>query len=562
MTIRDLLDTALRECPDRVYQNVKRGGVWRQRTFGAFGGRVRRAAEAVAALGVGAGDKVALWMENSPEWVEIYCALAGCGITAVPIDPKLKPRETAFILSDSGAVAIFASRTLAPALREVRSSLPALRHVVLAGGGEAVPAEADCADYETLLAAGAAAADGPGACWLKRRPEPDTVASLIYTSGTTGKPKGAILTHGNFTADGINSLQLMRIDPEDNFFIVLPLFHSFSFQANLIVPLLRQCRVTFADSLRTIADDMRATAPSVLCAVPLLVEKLHGRVFGKLRANAVARLLLKLGLGRLLHDKVNAAFGGRLRLIISGGAPCPVGVLLDFRAIGFGVVEGYGLTETSPVVSLTDIGDFLPGTVGRPIPGIEVRIADPDAQGVGELLVRGPIVMRGYYHNPEATAEAISPDGWLRTGDLASLGPAGHLTIRGRKKALIVNREGKNIYPEEVEQAIARSPLIHDVIVIGYHDAGDVGEKVGVIVVPEPDAVKTACGGTAPAWEETVSLLRKTVGERCADLAAYKHPRKIEVWPDPLERGSTQKVRRHLYQGRLDPRRADAPAAG
>lgn len=552
MTIREWLDAALIESPDQVYQQFKRNGDWHQRTFRAFGERVRQVAEGVNTLGIGTADKVALWMENSPEWVEIYCALAGCGITVVPIDPKLKPDEATFILHDSEVVAVFASSTLTQTLCKLLPDIHAITRVVLVGDSTSLPPGDTFTAYAALLTEAAAVASGPDACWLRQRPQASTAASLIYTSGTTGKPKGAILTHENFTADADNSLRLMEIRSDDNFFLVLPLFHSFSFLANLIVPLRRQCSVTFADSLRTIADDMRATAPSVLCAVPLLVEKLHGRVFGKLRSNSVARLLLKLKLGRLLHAKVNAAFGGKLRLIISGGAPCSVAVLLDFRAIGFGVVEGYGLTETSPVVSLTDIGDFQPGTVGKPIPNIEVRIADPDAQGVGELLVRGPIVMQGYFKNSAATAEAISPEGWLYTGDLAALGHNGHLSIHGRKKALIINREGKNIYPEEVEQVIARSPLVHDVIVLGYHEADDVGERVGVIMVPDRDAVTAAYNGVEPEWAETVTLLKQTMAKQCASLAAYKHPRKTEVWPDPLERSSTQKVRRHLYQGRLD----------
>jgi long-chain acyl-CoA synthetase len=289
----------------------------------------------------------------------------------------------------------------------------------------------------------------------------------------------------------------------------------------------------------------------VLIAVPLLAEKLYGRIAESLRRKPLARLLLALRLRGPVARAVRRSLGGRLRLVVCGGAPCPVAVLQGLRSLGVPAFEGYGLTEAAPVVTLSKADDARPGTIGYALPNIEVRIAAPDRNGVGELQVRGPIVMRGYLGNPAATAEAFDGE-WLRTGDLASRDADGYFTIRGRKKALIVNREGKNIYPEEVEQCLSRHPYLRDVVVIGYREGGEVGEKVGTIVVPDLEAIAARRGGDAPSWDEAEILARQAVRERCAELADYKHPRKVEVRREPLERTPTQKVKRHLYEGQLD----------
>jgi len=361
-----------------------------------------------------------------------------------------------------------------------------------------------------------------------------------------------MLTHANFCADIAGSFAVISdLTSDDHFLVVLPLFHSFSFLANFLMPVCCGSSMSFVESLRTVADDIRTLQPTVLMAVPLLVEKIYDRVEKTIQANPVARLMLKLGLGRIVGAQVKKSLGGRLRLFLVGGAPCPVQVLLGFRRLGITVIEGYGLTEASPVVSLSRPEDTRPGTVGYRLPNIELRLAEQNEQGIGELQVRGPIVMKGYYHNEAATAEAFDGE-WLRTGDLASMDAAGYITIRGRRKALIVNREGKNIYPEEVEQCIARNPAVYDVVVIGYRDKDETGEKVGAILTPNLEVSKAQHHGVEPPWAEIDRQMRQVVREQCRELADYKHPRKIEVRREPLERTSTQKIRRVVYQGQLD----------
>jgi long-chain acyl-CoA synthetase len=555
MTIRTLLDDAVAARPKDIALRYRRGDAWQSRTYSELAKGVGQMAEAFSRFGLKPGEElVAVAFENGPEWIETYLATAGAGLSVVPLDPKLRAEEVAYVLKDSGAALVVTDARHREMLETILPELAGVRAVVFIDGGS-VPlqpvAGRPCYDYETLRAE---VGEGALAWYANHKPTPQMVASVIYTSGTTGKPKGAMLTHINFCSDALGSLDLIGTDlitPKDNFLIVLPLFHAFSFTANFIIPLMKGCGMFFVESLRTVGDDVKTLKPTILMAVPLLVEKLFVKIDDKLRQSRFAQLLLKLGLGRLVGKKVRKGLGGQLRFLFVGGAPCPIHVLQGFRRLGVPIIEGYGLTECSPVVSATNLNESRLGTIGKKLPNIEIRIADPNEQGVGELQIRGPIVMKGYFKNIEATREAFDGD-WLRTGDLASVDAGGYLSIRGRKKALIVNREGKNIYPEEVENVIARGPFVADVLVLGYTVGGVPGERVGAILVPDLEALQTAHNGTLPEWEQVCHLLREGVRVQCETLAEYKHPRKLDIRREPLERTSIQKVRRCTYQGALN----------
>ena len=554
MTLRSLLDDAAARRPDSIALRYRRDNTWQSRTYAELARGVSQMAEAFGRFGLKPGsEQVALILENGPEWIETYLATSGAGVAAVPLDPKLRACEVSYVLKDSGAVAVFTDTRHLDMLEVILPELPAVRTLVVVDGGAeplAPIAGRPCHDYETLRGA---VRDAPLTWYNAHKPAPQDIASIIYTSGTTGKPKGAMLSHLNFCSDAIGSFEVIgdTITPKDDFLIVLPLFHAFSFTANFVIPLAKGCGMFFVESLRTVSDDIKTLRPSILMAVPLLAEKLFVKIDEKLKQNRTAQLFLKLGLGPLVGKKVLKGLGGRLRFLFVGGAPCPVHVLQGFRRLGVPIIEGYGLTECSPVVSATNFNSARVGTIGKKLPNIEVRIADPNEQGIGELQVRGPIVMKGYFKNLEATREAFDGE-WLRTGDLASIDADGYLSIRGRKKALIVNREGKNIYPEEVEHAIARDPFVGDVIVIGYTVGGIPGERVGAILSPNLEAIAAANGGAEPPWDRVEQLLRERVHAQCDCLTDYKHPRKILVQREPLERTSIQKVRRCVYQGKLN----------
>jgi long-chain acyl-CoA synthetase len=555
-TLRDVFENTERKNPDAVAMRFRRNGAWTSCTWGNYHARVRQVAAFVGTLGLTPGrDHVALILENRPEWLEIYMALAGSGLTVVPLDIKLHTQEIAFILGHSEAVAVFASSKLRPVLDELRPQLPQLRHIILVEGAHAADkpdGSAGFLDFETAINAAAATANGPDAWYDQHRPAADDVASILYTSGTTGKPKGAMLTHANFCTDIEASLDVIpEVTGNDSLLVVLPFFHSFSFSANYVIALFRGACLAFPESLRTLGPDIQTLQPTIIMSVPLLIEKLFQKMDAKIRAKPLGRLLLKLRLGFIPGMAARKGLGGRLRFFVVGGAPCPLPVLQGLGKLGFEIIEGYGLTETSPVVSFARPGKTRAGTIGLPIPNIEVRLANADANGIGEIQVKGPIVMKGYFKDEAATKDAFD-DGWFRTGDLASKDSNGYISIRGRKKALIVNREGKNIYPEEVELCIAHHPYVLDVVVVGYREGGETGERVGAIVVPNLDVIKAERGGVELPWPEIEKLMRDVAHERCRELADYKHPRKVIVQRDPLERTSTQKVRRHAYQGKLD----------
>ena len=554
-TLRTLLEEAVRDTPrSHVFMRWFANGAWQQRTYAETLERVRILAEWFGSAGLlPRQTRVALLLPNCPHWIEVYLAVVGIAGAVVPIDPKLTAPEVHHILEDSGASFIVTDTAHLPLVSTLAPTLPALQRVLLAGLAE-VPATPECvlpcASVEAVI--DAFPGDVPLRFWNAptRIPTPDDLCGLLYTSGTTGKPKGAMLTHGNFSADAIGALHLISefVTPQDDFLVVLPLFHAFAFTTNFVVALRAHSSISFLRSLRTLVEDLNTLHSTVLMTVPLMAEKLHARLMTAFRASLAGRLL-HCALPRLAGRRVLAALGGKLRLIVVGGAKADPHILRDFARMGINMVEGYGLTECAPVVCVNPPRRNRIGTIGPAVGGIELRIASPDARGVGELQVRGAITFRGYWNNASATEEAYTDD-WLRTGDLATMDAEGYVTLCGRVKSLIVNREGKNIYPEEVEQAIARDPLVGEVVVIPYHTHGEPGEKVGAILSVNRDALNALHPGSTP--EEVETLLRDAVKRQCRALASYKHPRKVKISLDPLALTSTHKVRRCLYAGTLD----------
>ena len=553
MTIRSALEDSVNRAPDHVAQVYCRNKEWRSRTRAELLSAVRKTAEAYGPrFGLKPREEnVAQILPNSPEWMEIYLACSGAGVPVVPLDPKLHNDEVSYILKDSGAVVVTTDKAHIPMLQQIVPELPSLRAVVIVDGGApsyAAIGNVPVYDFEELkrnVASEQWYADN--VC------TEEDIASVIYTSGTTGKPKGAMLRHGNFTAAGAGGLDAFgeRIDGDDTFFVVLPLFHAYSFLVNFVIPLMTGSVMCFMQSLRTVSEDLKTLKPTIMIGVPLLAEKIYDKICDNLSKSKMARFLRCIGLSSVVNAKVKQSLDPNLRFMVVGGAPCPVHVLNGFKSLGIKIIEGYGLTECAPLVSVASPKIAKVGTIGKKISNIEVRLADMNEAGVGELQVKGPNVMLGYYHNEAATQEVFDGE-WLKTGDLASIDSEGFITIRGRKKALIVNREGKNIYPEEVENVIAGDPLIADCVVVGYRVGRDPGEHVGVIVHPDEDALKERNGGVPMPWKDMEKVARFGIRTRCQKLADYKRPRKILVLHEPLERTSIQKVRRVAYKGMLD----------
>ncbi len=544
MTIREYFDKAVAECPEGIFQVYHDGEKWASRTYAQVYRRVIRAAAVIRTFTNGEkkdgyAPRFAIMLENCPDWQVLYLAIAGSGFVVVPMDPKLRATETEHILRDSGAVCVFAANKQRAVLEKATDKKPI--HMVF--------------DFEARFENVTEEEYTAAEAWYQAHcPQTADLASLIYTSGTTGKPKGAMLTHGNFTANCEQTLARVAFYPTDNFLNVLPLFHAFSFMANFVLPLRVRATTSFMQSLRTISSDLIELKPTILLAVPLLAEKLYARIESKIQKSFVASGLMKFNLSRkLVVRKIMEGLGGRMRLIGIGGAPTAHATIKGFMGMGLDILEGYGITECSPGVAYPDPKAYVIGTVGPILKGMEHKIVNADETGAGELYVKGPNVTAGYWGNPEQTAAAFDEQGFYKTGDIVREDAKGNIAICGRTKALIVNREGKNIYPEEIEQILDHAPLIQDVIVLGYHVRGEVGEHVGAIIVPDEDAVKVHLKGRVLTREEMGKFIREYAFGICrASVADYKIPRKFRVHFEPLERTPSMKVRRVVYAGTLD----------
>ncbi|MFI8102193.1 AMP-dependent synthetase/ligase [Streptomyces sp. NPDC086023] len=444
----------------------RRDGEWRTLSYAGLRDTVRELGRGLAGLGVAPGERVAVLAETRPEWTYTHFAVLAAGAVLVPVYPTAGEEELAWVLGDSEAVAVVCEDAAqADRVTALRAKLPRLRDVMLMG--ERLP-RASAGE----LAARAAAV----------RPGDD--AAIVYTSGTTGPPKGCRLTHGNLGAVQDATLPLVAGGPGDSTYLYLPLAHLLA-QLIQFTTLLEGGELCYyGGRIEDVVAELAEARPTHLPSVPRLFEKLHAVVLGLAEAGEGGRArfeeAVRLGVleaeGRLpassreawraaeesLYAPVRAAFGGRLRWALTGGAPIDPATLDFLRACGIRVFEGYGMTESGGVISLNHPGAVRYGTVGRPVPGCEVRI-----EADGEVLARGPMVFPGYHANPAATAEALDAEGWLRTGDLGELDEDGFLRITGRKKELIITSAGKNLTPSEAEFAVQRSRYVSRAVMIG-----------------------------------------------------------------------------------------------
>ena len=487
--------------------------------------RIRTLSLGLAALGVELGDRVALMSESRPEWVFADLAILTAGAVTVPIYPTLPPAQAGYILADSGAeVVIAADEEQAAKVRAVRQNLPQLRELIVMDAGDGAGR-----DGETTLAAvqesghrRLMAEDGLARRYKEQAAAIDAgeLATIIYTSGTTGDAKGVMLTHAAIVANMIDIDAAVHFSDTDEALSFLPLSHAFE-RTTVYMYLFKGTSITFAESLDTIARDMVRVRPTVMTGVPRVYEKLHARVHemiaqapairqrlfhwavgaGRARVQAArsgGRPPLLAGLAdRLVLSKIRERTGGRLRFVVSGSAPLPVHVAEFLQAAGIPVIEGYGLTETAPVLTTNPLDAARPGTVGLPLPHVDLRIAED-----GEILARGPNLMSGYYGKPDATDEAIR-DGWFHTGDIGRVDEEGYLVITDRKKELLVTAGGKNIAPQPIEQQLKQHALVAEAVLIG-----DRRPYVTALLLPDFAALAAALGG--PPAEDREALVGRS----------------------------------------------------
>jgi long-chain acyl-CoA synthetase len=562
-----------------------RGGEIRSQAGRELFDGIRDLSLGLSELGMSQGDRVALIAESRPEWLSVDLAILAAGGVTVPIYPTLSPAQVRYILQDSAStIAVVSTRLQLTKLQEVRHELPGLQAVVVmdeaaAGQSPSVISLAQLAERGSAKLRGTWGA-GREFRETARAVRPDQLATIIYTSGTTGNPKGVMLTHGALVSNLDAAAHVLDVSHSDVALSFLPLSHAFE-RMVAFVYLLCGVFVVFAESFDTIGRDIALVRPTVITGVPRVYEKLHARIMEKGRsepgargllfrwaigaglavakarlrgreAGAVARLQARLA-DRLVFEKVRANLGGRVRYLVSGSAALGADVAEFFCAMGLPIIEGYGLTETAPILTVNPPGAPRVGTVGRAIPGVEIRLA-PD----GEILARGPNLMTGYYNNPEATAEVLQ-DGWFRTGDVGTIDGEGYISITDRKKDLLVTSGGKKIAPQPIEATLKRSPLVAEAIVLGE------GRKFpAALIVPDFPALERrlrALGRPAgpPAElvgrQDVISLYTEIVDAMNHDLAQFERIKKVALLPAEfsIESGEltpTMKVRRRVVEDR------------
>ncbi|HVA82267.1 MAG TPA: long-chain fatty acid--CoA ligase [Candidatus Binataceae bacterium] len=472
---------------DRTFLRDKRNQQWQSHSFSAISNAAGRLRAGLIQLGVGGGDRVAILADNSPQWIVVDQAVLGLGAIVVPLYTTSGAEETHHVITDSGASIIaVAGSDLVKKVLAMAPSLPPLKAIIAIHYGAEPQAAANGEPQVMTLESASGHTPAPAA----QGGESD-LATIIYTSGTTGPSKGVMLTHGNILANCYDALDALTLCDTDRTLSVLPIAHSFERTAGYYAVTMAGGSIAFAEGLASIAADLREIRPTVLLVVPRLLEAIYSRVMKQVESSPGWRrtlfyaalsagkqateyrhhgktVPLRLALPMMLYRKlvfarITAIFGGRLRYLISGGAPLPKEIFRFLAAAEVPIVEGYGLTEAAPVVSVNlDRGRTRIGTVGRALATVQVMTA-PD----GELLVRGANVMKGYYKREDETRAAIDSDGWLHTGDIASIDPEGYIAITDRKKEIIVLSGGKNISPANLETRLATDPYIAQVCVIG-----------------------------------------------------------------------------------------------
>lgn len=525
-----------------------KGGTYLDISYTELDASVAAFSKGLNALGVEKNDRVALLSENRPEWAITDFGSLKVGAVTVPMFSTLTAAQVGYILKDSGAKIICVStETQLEKVSAIRDEVPTLEQIIIFDTIEDETPEG-VIQFQAVCELAGAATDSAAS--------EDDIATIIYTSGTTGNPKGVMLTHANFISNVEACKSLIDVSETDVLLSFLPLSHVFERLGGHYVPLFSGAKIAYAESTFTVAQNMKEVAPTVMLSVPRLYETMHERILRAVQEgsslkqkifhwgvsvgsavssaiqqgkNPSAILQLQQNIAdKLVFAKLKAATGGRLRFFVSGGAALPQSIAEFFHAAGILILEGYGLTETSPVISMNHPGKWKFGTVGAQVPGIEVQIAAD-----GEILTRGPHVMKGYFNNDAATAEVIDADGWFHTGDIGIIDADGFVKITDRKKNIIVLSNGKNVAPQPIESELVRSPFISQVMVVGSER-----KNLAALIVPNFDALKAWASENGietadlPAMLQTREVqqhIQSEIRSRLTDFADFEQVRRFTL---------------------------------
>ncbi len=549
---KDLIDQSARLFSARpAYKLKNKDGVYYEVTYNNFHHSICYLANSLINDGYDR-THIALVGANSYNWSVTYLAVTCSNNIVVPLDKELTPDNMMDVIKDSDATVLIGDKKYIKAIERKKDELPEGFRFICFND-----VDIDGVDYfEDYIDIGRKLYNDGVNHLDSVKLDPEATTAILFTSGTTGVSKGVCLSQKNICSVVLGAAGCIKVTPEDQLLSILPIHHTYECTVGFLYIIYSGACIAFNEGLRYITRDFKEIRPTCFITVPLLIEKVHAKIMKNLEKKTAGKLIFKLGkyasiiskgmgvrdLDRKLFAEVLETFGGRLRFIVTGAAAIDPRVAEDFMHMGIDIYIGYGLTECAPLVACNNDRLMLPDSIGTPMPGAEVAIYNPDALGVGEIWVRGPMVMNGYYKNPEATAECITPDGWFRTGDLGTCDRHNCYKITGRSKNVIVTKNGKNIFPEEVELYLNTNPIIEESIV--FADDVDDETLVSAMIYPNYEQIKN----NLKRQDITKEDVQKTVDEAVKDvnkkLPKYKKIRSYDISETEFEKTTTKKIKR------------------
>ncbi len=560
---KDLIDQSEKLFSERpAYKLKNKDNVYYEVTYNNFRHSIYYLANSLLNDGYNR-THIAVVGANSYNWSVTYLAVTCSDNIIVPIDKELTPDNMMDVIKDSDSTVLFGDKKYIKSIEARKDQLPeGFRFICFDDIG------LDGVEYfENYIDTGRELYRKGKILLDKVTVDPEATTAILFTSGTTGVSKGVCLSQKNICAVVMGAAGCIKITEQDQLLSILPIHHTYECTVGFLYIIYCGACIGFNQGLRYITRDFKEIRPTAFITVPLLIEKVHAKIMKKMEEKTAGKLIFKVGkyasiasramgikgLNRKLFSEVIETFGGRLRLIVTGAAAIDPRVAEDFMHMGIDLYIGYGLTECAPLVACNNDRLMLPDSIGTPMPGAEVAIYNPDALGVGEIWVRGPMVMNGYYKNPEATAEVITPDGWFRTGDIGTCDRHNCYKITGRSKNVIVTKNGKNIFPEEVELYLNTNPIIEESIV--YADDVDDETLVSAMIYPNYDQIKN----NLKRQEITKEDVERTVDEAVKDvnkkLPKYKKIRSYDISEEEFEKTTTKKIKR---QANIDKKKQKA----
>lgn len=562
-SLKDMLDSSTELYSDRTAFLYKPKGCdkYQPVTFRQFKEDVDALGTALIDIGL-KGGRIAIISENRYEWAVSYMAVVNGTGTVVPLDKDLPENEIENLLVRAKADAVIFSGNQKNHILNISKRIDFLKHYIIMD--EPTEENADEFSHFTmfrqLIERGKKKVAEGCRDFIDAQIDPEAMDILLFTSATTATSKAVMLCHRNIAENLMAMSSMVYVGPGDVFLSVLPLHHTYENTCGFLCALYRGCTVAYCEGLRHIQKNLQESQATIMLGVPLIFEAFYKRIWDQAKKHPdtlkklktglkISGFLSKIGIDvrRKLFAPIHSNFGGRLRLFISGAAGIDPEVARGFRNFGISFVQGYGLTECSPIVALNREVDFKDDAAGLPLPGVEVKISGADSEGVGEIMVKGPNVMLGYYEDPENTAKAME-NGWFHTGDLGYIDKDGFVHITGRKKNVIVTKNGKNIYPEEIETLLNKSQYIKECIVFGKDDPvyGDV--VVSATIVPDMEAIEAQFDGRKPTDEEVHDIIRKEVKEVNKNLVLYKYVKDFDIRYEEFEKTTTNKIKRYAVK--------------